>query len=142
MKNLVAFFGLVLCLFPLLFVEDNFDFLSSYEKVVLVSDKKLNENCIQNGNEFYHSFENDDWKKWKNDSSALIFYFKKFDIENFKKKCEQFYSCTDVENYKVYQGVYAGYNNFVFVDGKKVNFQLVIKENEIVLGFPMIVVGF
>lgn len=142
MKNMIAFFIGMILLFSFSFLlPSNFNF-ENYQKVVLVSDEKLGEDCVQCGNEYFCTFTNDKWKDYQKDSRAMIFYFDEFDFSSFSRDCDEIYACENIDNIKVYEGYNKTFHKSENVNNKKVNFQLAITENGVILGFPMIVVGF
>lgn len=141
MKNMIAFLLGLAMLFPLVLLHSDFE-LAGYQKVVLASSEILSDEYVQCGNDYFCTFYDDEWKKYQNESSAVVFYFDDFNISEFFRNCDEFYECKNIEEIKIYQGYYKGSLNFVNVDGKKVNFQLASNPSGVILGFPMIVVGF
>lgn len=141
MKNMIAFLLGLAMLFPLTLLHSDFE-LVGYQKVVLVSGEILSEEYVQCGNDYFSTFYDNGWEKYQNESKATIFYFEDFNANEFFRNCDEFYECRNIEEIKIYQGYYKGSLNFVNIDGKKVNFQLALTSGGVVLGFPMIVVGF
>lgn len=146
MKNMIAFLLMIISLFSIKYILPQEQCMKDYEKITIVSDKRyelFEENLVQNGNDYYYTFDNDENVMLSGfDYKALVIYYKEFDIKNFKSQCDVFYQCEDVGGYKIYEGYMKGVEKYVMVNNKKVNFQLAIRESDIVLGLPMIVTGF
>lgn len=142
MKNMIVFFIMITFLFSLpTFLPNNYSF-ENYQKVVLVGDEKMGDDCLKCGNDYFCTFIDDGWEKYQSNSSAIIFYFDEFDFSAFSNECDEIYACKNVDEIQVYEGFYKGSQKSVNIDDKKVNFQLAITDNCVILGFPMIVVGF
>lgn len=152
MKKLIAFFIVAILLVSIKYFKiDDFSLFQTFDQLVIVTDKfytNLNLES-QNGEQYYYTFENNDKDKImiesidKNDIEAYVFYYqpdKK--LKDFSVYFDYIYQGGAVENYDVYYGYYAGYNDFCNLKGKKVNFQLVHSDNCWILGFPLIVTGY
>lgn len=152
MKKLIAFFVIIVLLVSIKFFKTNDLFIfQDYSSMVIVTDK-LYDNLnlqIQNGEHFYYNFNNnkEDHLKIKSINSddivSYVFYFNNNKrIEDFANIFDYIYQGESVEDYLIYYGYYANYNNFRYVSGKKVNFQLVKTAYSWILGFPLIVTGY
>ena len=150
MKRMIVF--LFLCIFMIAFAffkSNDFSFLNC-NKFVVVSKFEINESdkIIQNGNQYYNIFSSNpkDYLKSevKNNADGYVFYF---DSNNTKEDFEKLLgydltSCSEIEDYNCFYGYYNGYKDFRYVNGKKINFQLVLTEEEWILGFPVILTGY
>lgn len=145
MKKMIGFFVVIVLLLSLVMTkQDDFNFLSNCSKILAVSDEKLaDENYVlQNGNQYYYFYNDIDKLK---DKGFLAYNFY-FDIETDLSQildCFSFvYEGEGVDDYKIYYGYYDGYRDFRYVDGKKINVQVVKNDHEIIVGFPLIVTGY
>ena len=143
---MIAFLLMIISLFSIKYILPQEQCVKDYEKITIVSDKRyelFEENLVQNGNDYYYTFDNaENGMLSEFDYKALVVYYKDFDNKNFKSQCDVFYQCEDVGDYKIYEGYMKGVEKYVMVNNKKVNFQLAIRESDIVIGLPMIVTGF
>lgn len=143
MRNVIALFCVISTLLGFAVNLDNNFVLNDYQKVVLVSEKEIQDcDFVQNGRDFYCTFVDESWKLYQKDSMGIIFYFENFNLSSFSKSCDFIFKCEDIDGKEIYEGYYAGFKDSCFVDGKKVNFQLAIDNNLAILGFPMIITGF
>lgn len=152
MKKLIAFFVIAVLLISIrYFKTDDFSPFRDFSHVVIVSAKPYNDLTlqVQNGEQYYYDFDSSDEDKKrlegidKNDIEGYVFYYqtdKK--LTYFSTHFDYIYQGKAVENYDVYYGYYSGYNDFRYVTGKKVNFQLVKTDSSWILGFPLIVTGY
>ena len=149
MKKVVAFIFVILMLVGLMLVKvDNLAQLD-YEKLIIVSACQL-ENAgreVKNGNDFYYTLDKTDFVKFnlsQNKIKGLVYYInKKYDLSYFNKKFNYcIYRGGDVDGREIYYGYDKSYYDFRFVEGKKVNFQLVDDKDYWILGYPMIMTGF
>ncbi len=152
MKKLIAFFIIAIFLFAASYLKiDDFSLFQDYTHVVIISSKPYSqlEMQAQNGEQYYYDFNNtaEDKKRMeiidKNNIDGYVFYYQ------LDKELDDFMTCFDfiyqgktIDTYKVYYGYYSGYNDFCYVSGKKINFQLVKNENSWLLGFPLIITGY
>lgn len=64
-------------------------------------------------------------------------------IENIKKALNlEIYSKNNISDRIVYECYSNKLNNFVVIDGKKVNIQISITDNKIIIGYPLISTSF
>ena len=69
-----------------------------------------------------------------------------FDSQNVQK-AQDFLSISsssiqNLENMTIIYGYTSKFNDSVMIDGKKVNVQIVIKQSEALIGFPLIMIGY
>ena len=152
MKKLIAFFVIAILLISIrYFKTDDFSPFRDFSHVVIVSAKPYNDLTVQvqNGEQYYYDFENTEENRVilenidKNDVEGYVFYYqldKK--LKDFTSHFDYIYQGEAVGSYDVYYGYYAGYNDFRYVSGKKVNFHLVKTDSSWILGLPLIVTGY
>ena len=147
MKNMVAFLFIII-----LFAGVSFFFFFSLSVgeaksvAFFFSDLFEGFETIKNGNNYIIKVY-DDIKEFylKNEEFIKGFnlYFQSLDIKDFAKKLNaQIYQTHDVEGMIMYYGYTNMYKNFEIVGGKKVNIQIAVKEDETIVGFPIILRGF
>ena len=145
MKKMIGFFVVIVLLLSLVMTkQDDFNFLSNCSKILAVSDEKLaDENYVlQNGKQYYYFYNDIDKLKDKG-FSAYNFYFDiATDLSQILDCFSFVYEGEGVDDYKIYYGYYDGYRDFRYVDGKKINVQVVKNDHEIIVGFPLIVTGY
>lgn len=151
MKRMIAFlFGLTILFSISFFKTDNFSIVNDFEKLVVVSKEPLlYQNYQISGNQYYYTLSNIEGKKFledKNDHDieGYIFYFNNsFDFDNFSKDVEFLIEKnTQITNYDIYYGYYSKFDDYRYVNNKKINFQLVHNDEKWILGFPIILTGF
>lgn len=151
MKSLIVFFVAIFILigFKVVYENDmpNYDF----EKLVIVtnSDSSFDSEKINNGNHFYYTFDNIKGKKvLKNlnmsEIEGLVYYFEKdFTIDKIKSKLDFCYSSQEkIDNLNIFYGYDSSYPDFRYVEGKKVNVQIVENATNFIVGYPMILCGY
>ena len=80
---------------------------------------------------------------FKKDMSAVQFYLKNQDLKALQKKLKyKHISQTNLENLTVYCGYSPYGQDSVYVDGQKVNIQIAVGEDLIIVGFPLILTGY
>lgn len=151
---MIAFLFLIIILCCIAFFKhNNFNLFNKFDKLLVVTNNKFSQNYdyIENGNQIYYSFNNEegleflDYNLSDKNIVGLTFYFyeEKFNINEFKNAVNFITSeSNDLENYKIYYGYYNGFKKFEMINGKKINFQLVFHNKTYILGFPMILNGF
>ena len=147
MKNMVAFL-FIFILFPGVSFFCNFTLPMGEAKsaAFVSSDQFEGFETIKNGNDYIIKVY-DDIKEFylKNEEFIKGFnlYFQSLDNKDFAKKLNaQIYQTHDVEGMIMYYGYTNMYKNFEMVGGKKVNIQIAVKEDETIVGFPLILTGF
>lgn len=151
MKRMIAFFVVVAILIGIKFINRNNLPNFEFEKLVVISQVSnlFDQEKIQNGNQFYYTFDKINGKNIiKNldnkDFDGLVYYFNKsVGIDRLKNKFDFVYKGKEnIQNLQIYYGYDSDYPDFVFLNGKKVNVQLVENSTNIIVGFPMILCGY
>ena len=149
MKILITILFLPILLFSISYFSTDITIpMQNVNSVCFIVDKDFEGlDCIKNGDQYiltiYSDFENF-YKTNKNNIKGFNLYFdKNFNINDF---CKQIHASTfkgkSIDENQILYGYTNEYNDFRYVDGKKINMQIVINENEIVVGFPLILSGF
>ena len=149
MKRLLTFLFLFifLCALPL-FSSQNIFNNKHISKAIIISknDVEFDENLkIVSGNQFYYTLQGDFEKESKNFNSidGVVLYFDNYSLENLIKDYKiDFFKGQNVDNYEIFYGFTNIYKDFVYLNSKKVNVQIAVKENQIIVGFPAILTGF
>lgn len=149
MKRLLAFFvcGGMIFLFSLF---GDFDLLGhdKISKVCVVSSCEVANigNVVKSGNQFYYTGSSEQIKsEFKNfdNIDGLILYFSNCELNEITSYYKaDFYRGGDVEGMQVYYGYTPYYKDSRDVNNKKINMQIVVCEEEIIVGFPAILTGF
>lgn len=149
MKRLLA---LIVLLGALLGLQNhsNFDFFAcdGLQKVCFVTKENLldSEDVIKSGNQFYCNLSIEQASqtyKSIEELDGMILYFFDTSLEQITKYYKvDYFKGQVVEGKEVFYGYSPLYKDFKLVDNKKINAQIVINANEIILGFPAILVGF
>lgn len=153
MKKLIAFVLILACLVPTAFfkMETNPIFeMQGVEKVCFVAEREYLEDEVESvrcGDLYFNYCSLETAKKnfveFKKYIKGFQFYFKDVALDSILStlKCEVV-TTVEVEGREVLCGYTPYYENNIFVDEKKVNMQVACLENEIVLGFPLILTGY
>lgn len=150
MKKMVGFFLIIALLIgATIFNDFNHNIISSYNKMAIVSSSYVElykDNVIESGGKFYYFFNDDsvvDIEKFNKIEGLNFYYDKNTPLSFFEKNVDFIYkSNKKINDYEIYYGYTVKYNDFVNVDNKKVNFQLVNTQEEWIIGFPLILTGF
>lgn len=148
MKKMIVFFVATATFLAFKYYkQDNFYPFYHFDEMTVIADDQfpLGEDKIQSGDEYFYTLSREEGKAFVENIKdysffGFVFHYQNKDIEflNEYDVSEK----TSVEGRDVYYGYYSGYNDFYFHKGKKVNFQAVIKEDELIVGFPIILTGF
>lgn len=154
MKRIVVFFMLINLLLLLPF--DKQSFLPLYklhntEQICFVCEKevdinnKLVENLIENGGVkyLYTSKENALALSKKLRYSSVEFYLKNISLSKLKDILD--FTTLKIQTLNetiIVYGYSSFYTDYIYMDNKRVNVQLAIKNDDIIAGFPLIVTGF
>ena len=142
---MIGFFVVIIILLSLSFTwQNNFDFLSCCDEILVVSNKHLDgqDYIIKNGQQYYYKFDSLDSFNDK-DYIAYNFYFNNTAYFNdIVKNFSFLYRGNSIENYQIYYGYYDGYFDFRYIDGKKINVQVVVTDKQLIVGFPLVVTGY
>lgn len=145
MKRMIGFFVIVFVLITFYQTkQDDFLFLKDCKSIITVSNYKFEEEnfLLQNGNQYYYKYDNLQDIKNKDFISYNFYFDLNIDIFDILNKCSFFYQGEQIEDYQIYYGYYGGYNDFRYVNGKKINIQVVKTESQIIVGFPLIIIGY
>ena len=148
MKKMIAFIFVIFLFLGIAVAKINFPQKFDYERLIIVSEKKLDYASIKNGNDYYYFFDKKDKTIFnKNfditDIKGLTFYISsKYDLNYFSNHFNYLTSKSEVDKKQVYYGYDKNYYDFRLIDGKKINFQLVKDEEGWILGYPAILTSF
>ncbi len=146
MKNLIVFF-LIVSLFAFLYFQSpSLSFDEACSACFVVEKEVEGFDQIKNGNDFlvqvYEDFENF-YNSYNEIIKGFNLYFTSLEIDQFAKKVNgQIYQSQSVENIDIYYGYTSMFKDFRYLQGRKVNIQIAVKENEVIVGFPLILTGF
>ena len=149
MKTLVAILFLpLLCFAVYYFSAEEILPIENAKAVSFVTTKKFEGlDCIKNGNDYivtvYSDFSNF-YTTNKDFIKGFNLYFdKNFNLDIYLKQLNAIvYKSCDVDSKEIYYGYTNIFNDFRFVDGKKINLQIAKDENAVIIGFPLILTGF
>ena len=90
MKRMIAFIFILFALFGVAVIKVNMPKVLDYDRVIIISNKKLNYSNIKNGNDFYYTFDKNQTKELKEinicDIKGMVFYIsKQYSIKLTKK---------------------------------------------------------
>lgn len=153
MKKMIVFGLILLCLTSTLFVkiETNPLFeLKGVEKVCMVSAKDYGGDNVESvacGNKYFNfctlKTAKEKIKEISKDVDGIQFYINN---TTFKELCRilkiEIVTFSEVDEMMIYCGYTPYYQNCVFLEDKKVNVQIAVKNEQIVAGFPMILTGY
>ena len=152
MKRMIAFLFLMISLICFAFFKDDFSTCASlnYYQISLISKENysdLSQYSLQNGNQFYYTLAREDAVKLRLENYDLdgIVYFldENFDVGKFLNSSEFFYQGQSLDNgYEIYYGYDRDFDDAINLNGKKINFQLVVRENDILIGIPLVLIGY
>ena len=135
MKRLLAFFVLCGLIFVFTFFNE-FDILGNdkISKVCIVTNSQI---ASADTNEIKEKFDN------LNNVDGIILYFENSSLDDIVDFYNiDYYRGGDVEGKAVYYGYSPYYKENYSVNNKKVNVQISVQENQIIVGFPAILTGF
>ncbi len=147
MKSLIAILFLPLIFFAISHVEtkQELPFASDYARFV-VNRQIEGFDCLRNGEQYIIDIYSDIEKFYNSYCNEIVgvnLYFKSLDINQFQKNVNgRIFKTQEVEEMQMYQGYTNLYKDFRYVNGKKINIQIAVKENEVIVGFPLILTGF
>ena len=152
MKRMIAFLLLVVGLLVFKGTQkDDFDCFEQVHAVLVVTDGEQEniDKLTKSGDDFYYLFEEERAKYIIKNLDVFdgvkginLYFSLDKDFEYFKRRLDFLSSKTQVEGREVYYGFFSGYEDFQFIEGKKINAQLAKTEEYWVLGFPLILTGF
>ncbi len=102
---------------------------------------------VQSGDDYFIKVASDKAAKVKKEIGNIKGYVLHFDKsvaeqEILSKYINFSFPPATIEGTRVITGYYAKEKDYRIVDGKKVNVQIAFKEDETLVGFPMILIGF
>ena len=116
-------------------------------QICMISSQKYDEKnflqVIQNGGQFYYLTQDTQIANTVKNYDGVVLYFDDSTLDyitNFYKI--SYFQGQNVENYKIFYGYTSFFDKSVYVQNKKVNVQIAITENQIIVGFPIILTGF
>ena len=152
MKKMLSFVLVVVCLSSVFQFKGGisvFDKFENAQKVCFVSmeeyefafeKQKCGDLCF-NFCEFRDAKEN--FQNVCNDIEGVEFYLSNVSAKDVLQKLQiTQYSKSEVQNMMVYYAYTPLYDDYVWVEGKKVNLQIVEKEGLVVCGFPAVITGY
>ena len=150
MKKMIGFFLIIALLIGASLLNGfNHEIISSYNKLVIVSSNYVEEykdNAIESGGKYYYFFdaENEfDYEKFGNIEGLNFYFDKNTPFSFFVYNVDFIYKSEgEINGYDIYYGYTVKYKDFLNINNKKVNFQLVITQDEWIMGFPLILTGF
>ena len=150
MKRIVAFFVIgLLALGILVGTGANKYNFEGLEKVCFVTDltHSENENAVISGNDVYITVGVSEAKETMGKLDNIKGYVLYFNNDCDKDKLLNIfldYSSDEylVGNTRIINGYSSKYSDFRLVDGKKYNVQVAFSEENVLVGFPMILTGF
>ena len=147
MKNLVAFSFLSILLFVFCYFDfsPSLPFSSAVRASFVLKQQVEGYDYVQNGDEYivevYSDIESF-YQKYSDKIKGFNLYFSENAEQIIQTLSGQIYRSQDVEGMKIYYGYTNLYNDFRYVSGKKINVQIAEQENQVIVGFPLILTGF
>ena len=150
MKKLLIFlFSLsliaVIIALPKSFTEQSASFKNAIIVTDLVSAESIGEPFVINGNDAIIEVNEDDFFKIldKNDVKSVIFYLTEDEFEQFESELRlQEISKIKLDNMDVTYSYTPLYSKSYISGGKKINAEIVRKDNQVIIGFPTIAIGY
>ena len=150
MKKMIGFFLIIALLIGASLLNGfSHEIISSYNKLVIVSSNYVEEykdNAIESGGKYYYFFdaENEfDYEKFGNIEGLNFYFDKNTPFSFFENNVDFIYKSEgEINGYDIYYGYTVKYKDFLNINNKKVNFQLVNTHDEWIMGFPLILTGF
>lgn len=137
MKILLCFSLLLVFIFPLFNVQkDDMFALEGVSALYFVKN--------DNGKQYYEKQEKLDFSQSElANLDGIIMTFENLELEtvaknlNLKKVKQEL-----VDDMEIIYGYSDLYDDFIYIDGKQTNVQMLKKQNEVIVGFPIILSGF
>lgn len=151
MKRMIAFLIIFVMMLGVKFVQENNLPRYDYEKLIVVTklEKLFDAEKIENGNQFYFIFDNNRGEKVLKELNienidGLVYYFdKNLGVDFIKNKLDFYYEAAEkIDELEIYYGFDSSYPNFTYLNGKKINVQIVKNSTNIIVGYPMILCGY
>ncbi len=150
MKRLLIFLMFILIIIIVYINKDKGLFnYKNITKVCIISknsDIFAKEEVVKNGSQFYYILsreEAEDNVKTFDEIDGVVLYLENSNVEKIASYYHiSYHQGKDIEDYKIYYGYTPRYSKFQFINGRKINAQIVVGNEQIILGFPMILTGF
>lgn len=147
MKNLVAFLFLTVLLLAFCYFDFSpaLPFDNAARASFVLEEKVEGYDYVQNGDEYIVEVYSDIerfYQKYSDQIKGFNLYFSENVEQIIQTLSGQIYRSQDVEGMKIYYGYTNLYNDFRYVSGKKINVQMAEQENQVIVGFPLILTGF
>ena len=146
MKRLLAF--LITALFLFAFTNINKSEIlnnSHISQLIVVSKEDKDLEKIKSGNQFYYKTNSNFVAFAQNfdNIDALILYFDDYSLKDIVSDYKiDYYRGGDVGEKQIFYGYTHLYNKSYFPNNKKANVQIAVQNNQIIVGFPSILIGF
>jgi len=151
MKRMIALFFVLVTLFGIKFLNEKTFPCLNFQKLIIISkySELYDREKVQNGNQFYYTFNQEEGLKALKEINipkidGLVYYFdKKIGLDFIKNKINFSYEAKEeIEGMKIFYGYDKSYPDFRFLNGKKINCQIVQNSTNIIVGYPMILCGY
>lgn len=150
MKKLLSFLLIMCCIASTFVLKDETRDIFCFEncqRVCFVSEKDFGLESQRSGDKVFNfcSYEKakEIYAEVEDDVEGIQFYFKDFDDEKFFKRFNaSVISKSEIEGIEMICGHTPCFQKAVFVDGKKMNFQLAKNGEWTILGFPIILTSY
>lgn len=116
--------------------------LNGVEKVCVVTDEEVEEfNSLKTAQCNYVMFDSiEDAEKVK--PKGFVIYMKS-DIDKIKDELNLMIDRSEeIDDMKIYYGFTPNFSDFVLSNNKRINAQIVVRGEDVIAGFPMILTGF
>lgn len=147
MKRLLAFLFLTSFIFVLPMSGECklFDNANITSAVFVCKDRLDDLQFVQSSEQYYYkATENFStfYKNFKN-IDGITLYFDNYNLQSLISDYKiSYFKGGDVENYKIYYGYTNLYPQSFYMNNKKINVQIAVQGNQIIVGFPAILNGF
>lgn len=150
MKKLIVFILILGCLTSTLFIKswnNPIYNMAGVERACIVSGVQYKDMESVECGQVYFNFCTYSQAKEKLNSAdpikCLQLYFNNLTVEELMKTLRMDVVKTEeVENMTIYCGYSPYWSDCIYLDGKKVNVQIAVKEGSIIAGFPAILTGY
>ncbi len=130
---------------PNSFLNENIEFAKAVVVTDLTAAEKIGKPFVINGGDAIIKLENDSFNTLLQDyeAKAIVFYLTEDEFENLSKQLKlQSISKIEVEGMEVEYSYTPLYFKSYINNGKKINAEIVRKNNEVIVGLPTIAIGY
>lgn len=130
---------------PNSFLNENIEFAKAVVVTDLTTAEKIGKPFVINGGDAIIKLENDSFNTLLQDyeAKAIVFYLTEDEFENLSKQLKlQSISKIEVEGMEVEYSYTPLYFKSYINNGKKINAEIVRKNNEVIVGLPTIAIGY